>query len=55
MFGTVGLIYNKDVVKEEVDSWDILWNEKYKNKIFMFDTYRDTIGVALKLKHQILK
>lgn len=48
MFGTVGLIYNKDVVTEEVDSWDILWNEKYKDKIFMFDTYRDTIGVALK-------
>ena len=48
MFGTVGLIYNKDVVKEEVDSWDILWNEKYKNQIFMFNTYRDTIGAALK-------
>ncbi len=48
MFGTVGLIYNKDVVTEEVDSWDILWNEKYKDKIFMFDTYRDTIGAALK-------
>ena len=48
MFGTVGLIYNKDVVKEEVDSWDILWNEDYKDRIFMFDTYRDTIGAALK-------
>ena len=48
MFGTVGLIYNKDVVKEEVDSWDILWNEEYKDRIFMFDTYRDTIGAALK-------
>ena len=48
MFGTVGLIYNKDVVKEDVDSWDILWDEKYKNRIFMFDTYRDTLGVALK-------
>ena len=48
MFGTVGLIYNKDVVTEPVDSWDILWNEKYKGRIFMFDTYRDTIGVALK-------
>ena len=48
MFGTVGLIYNKDVVKEDVDSWDILWDEKYKDKIFMFDTYRDTIGAALK-------
>ena len=43
MFGTVGLIYNKDVVTEPVDSWDILWNEKYKGKIFMFDTYRDTM------------
>ena len=48
MFGTVGLIYNKDIVKEEVNSWDILWNEKYKDQIFMFDTYRDTIGAALK-------
>ena len=48
MFGTVGLIYNKDVIKEKVDSWDILWNEKYKGQIFMFDTYRDTLGVALK-------
>ncbi|MEG2788681.1 MAG: spermidine/putrescine ABC transporter substrate-binding protein [Romboutsia sp.] len=48
MFGTVGLIYNKDVVKEKVDSWDILWDEKYKDKVFMFDTYRDTIGAALK-------
>lgn len=48
MFGTVGIVYNKDVVKEEVDSWDILWDEEYKDQIFMFDTYRDTIGVALK-------
>jgi spermidine/putrescine transport system substrate-binding protein len=48
MFGTIGIIYNKDVVKEKVDSWDILWNEKYKDKVFMFDTYRDTMGAALK-------
>lgn len=48
MFGTVGLIYNKEYVKEPVDSWDVLWDEKYKNEIFMFNTYRDTIGVALK-------
>lgn len=48
MFGTIGIIYDKNVVTEEVDSWDILWDEKYKNKVFMFDTYRDTIGVALK-------
>ena len=48
MFGTIGIIYDKNVVKEEVDSWDILWNPKYKDQVFMFDTYRDTIGMALK-------
>lgn len=48
MFGTVGIVYNTEVVEEEVDSWDILWNDKYKGEIFMFDTYRDTIGAALK-------
>lgn len=48
MFGTIGIIYDKNVVTEEVDSWDIMWDEKYKDKVFMFDTYRDTIGVALK-------
>lgn len=48
MFGTVGLVYDKNVVTEEVDSWDIMWNEKYKGQVFMFDTYRDTIGAALK-------
>ena len=48
MFGTIGIIYDKNVVTEEVTSWDILWDEKYKDQVFMFDTYRDTIGVALK-------
>ena len=38
MFGSVGIIYNTDVVKEDVDSCDILWDKKYKDKIFMFDT-----------------
>ena len=48
MWGTFGILYNKKMVKEPVDSWDILWDEKYKNRIFMFDTYRDTLGAALK-------
>lgn len=48
MFGTVGIVYNSDVIKEDVDSWDILWDERYKDNVFMFDTYRDTMGAALK-------
>lgn len=48
MWGVVGIVYNKTMVKETVDSWNILWDEKYKNKILMFDNSRDAIGIALK-------
>ena len=27
MWGTVGIVYNKKMVDDVVDSWDILWNE----------------------------
>lgn len=47
MWGTVGIIYNKTMVDDVVDSWDILWNEKYKNQIIMLNSQRDTLAVAL--------
>lgn len=48
MWGTVGIIYNKTMVDDVVDSWDILWNEKYSGQILMLDSQRDSIGIALK-------
>ncbi len=48
MWGTVGIIYNSDMVDDEVTSWDIMFNEKYKDQILMFDNSRDAIGIALK-------
>lgn len=48
MWGTFGILYNKKMVKDPVDSWDILWNPKYKGNIMMFDSVRDTMGIALK-------
>ena len=52
--GTVGILYNKSMVKEPVDSWDILWNPKYKDSILMQDSVRDAFAVALKrLCHSI--
>lgn len=48
MWGTVGILYNKTMVDDPVDSWDILWNPKYEKQIFMLNSSRDSIGVALK-------
>ncbi|MBR5523742.1 MAG: ABC transporter substrate-binding protein [Clostridia bacterium] len=49
-WGTVGIFYNKKYVDEAdlAQGWDILWNEKYKGKIYMFDNARDSFGIALK-------
>lgn len=49
-WGTVGILYNKTMVTEPVDSWSILWDEKYKDNILMQDSVRDAFMVALKLK-----
>lgn len=48
-WGVVGIFYNKKYVKETVDSWDILWDQKYAGKILMFDNPRDAFGIAQKL------
>jgi len=48
MWGTVGIIYNKTMVKDKVDSWNILWDNKYSKQIYMLDSQRDSIGITLK-------
>ena len=49
MWGTIGIIYNPDIVTEPVNSWDILWDTKYSNKqLIMFDSMRDTLAIGLK-------
>ena len=47
-WGTVGILYNKTMVDEPVDSWSILWDHRYRDSILMQDSVRDAFGVALK-------
>lgn len=47
-WGTVGILYNKMMIDEPVDSWSILWDPKYKDNILMQDSVRDAFGVTLK-------
>lgn len=46
-FGTVGILYNKTMVHEPVDSWKILWDSNFKDSILMQDSVRDAFMVAL--------
>ena len=48
MLCTLGIIYDASMVTDPVDTWEVLWNEKYAKEIIMLDSPRDTIGIALK-------
>ena len=44
--GMVGLIYNTKMVEGTPDSWSIMWDEKYKGQVLMFNNSRDAFGIA---------
>ena len=48
LWGVVGIIYNTEMVKEDVTSWDILWDSKYDGNILMIGNQRDAVAIALK-------
>ena len=49
-WGTVGIMYDTTRVEEPIDSWSVLWDERYRNEILMQDSPRDALMVPLKLR-----
>ena len=50
--GTTALIYNTKLVDEVPTSWSVLWDEKYKDKVLMFNNSRDAFAIAQALLGQ---
>ena len=50
VWGTIGIVYRKDFVKKEVNSWLDLYlpQENLRGKIVMIEDSKETIGMALK-------
>ena len=48
-YGTLGIIYNKTMVKDKVDSWNILWDKKYSGEVLMYNSVRDLFVAPLRL------
>ncbi len=45
--GSIGIMYNIDLVDEaDLTGWDVLWNEKYKNQVYLYDSVRDTVSIG---------
>ena len=48
LWGTVGLLYNKKLVKEPITKWNDLWKSEFKNSILLSNEPSDVMGMALK-------
>lgn len=49
-WGTYGIMYNKEMVNSaDIDSWEDLWDEKYKDQIVMPDSIREMYMIAGKV------
>jgi len=46
-WGTLGILYNKTMVDEPIDSWSALFDKKYSGNILMIDSVRDAFCIAL--------
>jgi len=63
MWGTLGILFNpakvsretgvaEDDVKFDMQSWDSLWNSKYKNQMSVKDSMRDTYSVGIMKEYE---
>lgn len=48
MWGTLGILYNTEMVNGPIDSWSVLFDKRYAGQVFMMNSQRDAIGLALK-------
>jgi len=46
-WGTVGIIYNRNMVDEEITGWEVLYDEKYAGDVLLINNSRDALGIAL--------
>ncbi len=45
--GSVGILYNIELVEEsDLDGWNTLWNEKFSNKVYLYDSIRDMMMIG---------
>ncbi len=47
-WGTLGIIYNANMVEEPITSWSAMFDEQYAGQVLLINNSRDALGIALK-------
>lgn len=48
LWGTVGIGYDSEAIPDPPESWDILWNPRYRGRISLLNDQREVLGMALR-------
>jgi spermidine/putrescine transport system permease protein len=51
-YGFTGIVYNSDLIRDSVDSWNALWDERYRENILMLDDMREVFWAVYKMLGQ---
>ncbi len=46
-WGTLGIIYNENMIEDEITSWSAMFDPKYAGKVMLINNSRDALGIAL--------
>lgn len=47
LWGSTGIAYNDKYIKDKIDSWNVLFDPKYRNKVLVMDDLREAFDIAL--------
>jgi spermidine/putrescine transport system permease protein len=54
LWGTTGIGFRKDKIAQDVESWAVMWDPAYRDRLAMLDDMREVIGAALKYQGKSL-
>lgn len=46
-WSTLGIIYNRNMIEEEITGWDAMFEERYAGNVLLINNSRDAIGFSL--------
>lgn len=49
LWGTAGIAYNSEKIPDKIESWKVLWDERFKDRISMLDDIRELLGACFKM------
>jgi spermidine/putrescine transport system permease protein len=48
-YGFTAIVYNSDLIRDSIDSWNAMWDERYRENILMLDDMREVFWATYRM------